>query len=305
MADLLELFEPTLQALKATGVRSKELNEQVQQLRTRSEADRTTFEAKSRNLVPRSQALAQKFAKTEGAVKASFASMVGQIRAFREQVQALEQHSREETSRLFQAVQELQANHESLRQAAEDSQQNTQSSVFSHGIEAQARMQQIAPQLEGLDERLGVRIIPSAVAQGKQVGTQTTTLSKHFTATVIPDLDRHTTSLGQKMNAGAEGVQGKAKKVAADLEAQAEALMREAHAAAKRMHEQSNGRLIRLVGEADQLVSEIMSLLNGIQKAMTGLRVAQRRAGGVLDMIMEIIMGLVQLLKDIEKGYYN
>jgi len=300
MSDLLAQFQPTLQSLKALGNRGQELSTQVTQLRHLTQQAHSTFGQQSSPLLPRCEAVLAKFASTRSGLDEAYGRLGHGLQAYRQRVAQLEQTCTTQCKALFAAVEELHQENARLLQAAQDTQEATRSQVFQHGIEAQSVLQQVAPQVVAMDETLVQKVIPGTQAEGLKLATQVTGVGRRLEGTILPQMVEATDRLGGSLQTGAQQVADHSQKMARELEQRIEDLMKQAMEATRKLHDESNSRILRLAGLIPQDVEAVFLLLAEIRRAMKGLHKAKRRATGVLETILEIVDGLIQVLRNIE-----
>lgn len=302
MSDLLQEMETTLGNLKLVGQRADELQARAARVRQRVDDDRGALEARSRQVVPRAQELASRMGRTQEELGAAFNALTSKVRGYRQSLGDLHGRCRQETNQLQESVGAVQLEHEILRSSMDELQQNTHKAVFDHGTGAQTGLQSIAPGMDGLDAHLRDQVLPFALSATEEVVRLSNSIGREVHQTLVPALAKHTQNLQNKLETGADDMRKKATKLAQDLDNKSKQLMKEAKKAAQEVHDRSNGRFLRLLGEVELTGKAMRKLIASANKALSGLHSMRRRAMGVVRTIISIVDKLLDLLNRIVQG---
>lgn len=302
MSDLLQEMETTLTHLTEVGKRADELEGRAEVLRKRVETDRSAFETRSRNVVPQAQALIARLGRTQGDLQTAYETLTSKIKDYRQSLTDLHSSCSQETSDLLLSVEAVQIHHDSLRLSVEELQGETATAVFDHGVGAQTGIQSIPPGVDTLDAHLREQVLPSALFAAQEVVRLSDAIGREVHQTVVPALAQKTQGLQTRLQTGADDISKKATKLAKDLDNKSRELMQAAKKAAQDMHDRSNGRLIRLVGEVDLSGKALKRLIKAANRVLSGLHGARRKAMGILKTIVSIVDSLLVLLDKIVRG---
>lgn len=299
MADLLEQFDGTLGRLKAMSQRGQEVTQQASSLRQRTELAHQQFTQRSGDLLPRARGLVSRLGNAQGQMQEAFGVTMSQLRTFREGVQGLDQECRSEGALLLEAMHQLQQEHSNLQEEAKQLLNQHQNSIMDHAFKAQDSLQSLAPQLVALDGDLREKVMPHLMDLAGQLVTSTGKVAQQVEHEVVPALQTSSRALQQGMEKNAEEFRVKARQLAEQIDAKTLALMQEANRAAQKIHENSNTKLLGLVGQLDQCFTSFNGLAREIARVMKGLHGTKRIAMGTLDLIIEIIDELVTILEQL------
>ena len=302
MSDLQVEMESSLTALKAVGQRAEELHTRATGMRQRVEQDQAAFVARSKNVVPQAQALTERIRKTQEQIQAAFAGLTTRIKNHRQGLDDLQNRFSRETTQLYINVQTLQVEHDSLNGAAADLQQVTHKAIFDHATQVEGHLQGISPGLDNLDAHLRETVLPSVYQNTQEVVRLANAIGQQIHENLVPQLTENSQTLKGKMQHGSDEVSKQAVKLARDLDNQSRELMAAAKKAAQDIHDRSNARFLRLVGELQLTGTAIGNLITSANKALRGLHSMQRKAMGVLETIVSIVDSLLDLLDRICQG---
>ncbi|MBX3171420.1 MAG: hypothetical protein KF760_28690 [Candidatus Eremiobacteraeota bacterium] len=302
MSDLQVEMETSLAGLKAVGHRADELHMRATSLRQRVEQDQAAFVARSKNVIPQAEVLTDRIRKAQEQLRAAFDGLTIRVKNHRQGLDDLQSRCSQETSQLYMTVQSLQIEHDGLTGAAQDLHQQTNETVFQHATQVETNLQGIAPGLENLDAHLRETVLPSVYQTTQEVVRLSNTIGQQIHQNVVPQLAQHSQALKGRMQQGSDEVSKQAVKLARDLDNKSRELMAAAQKAAQDVHDRSNARFLRLVGELQLTGTAIGNLITSANKALRGLHSMQRKAMGVLETIVSIVDSLLELLDRICQG---
>lgn len=300
MADLLEQIEPALEAARALQGQADELRQRLAGGAARTEGEASGTDARGREVLARSQALVGRLRQEQARLEEGFGRLSAGLRAYRDGIGELDRSCRREAQAMLEAVGALQSDTDRLTAAVAELRGGAEAGAARHLGLAQAALLSVPPRLGEVAAHLQGSVRPAAASRAQEAETRTIAVGRQLADTVIPSLVSGARRTGDELQAGAVGVRDAAHRAAVEIQAHTEVLVRELAEAAQQLSERSGARLVRLATVVPEVISEFQRLRRHLLRLMKNLRGVQRRARGVLELILDVVRKLVRLLERLE-----